>query len=191
LLYVDQPIGTGFSKGGLHDVKSEKEVAEDMGIMLQGWLKENPKFAGRDFYITGESYAGHYVPAIAHYLLSSGIELDLKLKAIGIGNGLTDPYEQYPMYAKFSYENGLIGKKDDEFLNFAFKICQAFIYGSNHYTEVLEVPAMELCQLMADSVIGLPTNPKFNVYDIREECSSPPLCYDFSQADTFLNSKDV
>jgi len=166
-----------------------------MGIMLQGWLKQNPEFAGRDFYITGESYAGHYVPAIAHYLLSSGIDLDLNLKAIGIGNGLTDPYEQYPAYASFSYENNLIDKAGDEFLEFSMKICQGLIYGANHYTELLEVPAMELCQLAADSVItpkgGLPTHPKFNVYDIREPCDDPPLCYDFSQADTFLNSKDV
>jgi len=27
LLYVDQPIGTGFSKGGLHDPRTETEVA--------------------------------------------------------------------------------------------------------------------------------------------------------------------
>ena len=39
LLYVDQPIGTGYSQGGTHDVRTEKEVAADMGIMLQGWLK--------------------------------------------------------------------------------------------------------------------------------------------------------
>ena len=39
LLYVDQPIGTGFSKGGVHDVKSEKGVAEDMAAMLRGFLE--------------------------------------------------------------------------------------------------------------------------------------------------------
>ena len=38
LLYVDQPIGTGYSKGGLHDAKSEKEVAQDMAIMLKGFV---------------------------------------------------------------------------------------------------------------------------------------------------------
>lgn len=30
------------------------------------------------------------------------------------------------------------------------------------------------------SVLGNPLNPKFNVYDIRDKCSHPPLCYDFS-----------
>ena len=82
-----------------------------MAVMLKGFLEQNPEYNGRDFYITGESYAGHYVPAIAYYLLSNDTGVNLNLKAIGIGNGLTDPYEQYPEYAKFSYENNLIDKK--------------------------------------------------------------------------------
>jgi len=39
--------------------------------------------------------------------------------------------------------------------------------------------------------LGIPTNPKFNVYDIREPCGTPPLCYDFSTSDEFLNRDDV
>jgi len=34
LLYVDQPIGTGFSHGGIHDVRNEDEVANDLAILL-------------------------------------------------------------------------------------------------------------------------------------------------------------
>lgn len=104
-------------------MRSEKEVAEDMAIMLRGFLEQNPQYAGRDFFITGESYAGHYVPAIAHYLLETATDVNLNLKAIGIGNGLTDPYEQYPQYATFSYENNLIDKKEDELLTFGMGLC--------------------------------------------------------------------
>lgn len=40
LLYVDQPIGTGFSKGSaLNDARSEKDVAEDMAIFLKGFVE--------------------------------------------------------------------------------------------------------------------------------------------------------
>lgn len=42
LLYVDQPVGTGFSQGGLHDARSEEEVAADMAVMLRGFLEQNP-----------------------------------------------------------------------------------------------------------------------------------------------------
>jgi len=99
--------------------------------MLRGFLVQNPEFEGRDFYITGESYAGHYVPAIAYYLANTATDVNLKLKGIAIGNGLTDPYQQYPAYAKFSYENGLISKAWEEVLNGGFKACQALIYESN------------------------------------------------------------
>ena len=192
LLYVDQPIGTGFSKGGIHDARSETEVAEDMAQMLRGFLEQNPEFEGRDFYITGESYAGHYVPAISYYLVNNATDVNLNLKGMAIGNGLTDPYEQYPQYAKFSYENGLISKKWEDVLNGGFKACQALIYESQQKGgRILDVAALEYCQILADTCIGNPMSPKFNVYDIRIPCDTPPLCYDFSQSDAFLNRDDV
>ncbi len=39
--------------------------------------------------------------------------------------------------------------------------------------------------------LGNPINPRFNVYDIRQPCDKPPLCYDFSASDNFLNRADV
>lgn len=36
-----------------------------------------------------------------------------------------------------------------------------------------------------------PLKPRFNVYDIREKCEHPPLCYDFSLVDKFLARDDV
>jgi carboxypeptidase C (cathepsin A) len=127
LLYVDQPIGTGFSAGGVFDVRNETQVAEDVAALLKGFLEQNPEYVGRDFYITGESYAGHYVPAIAYYLLNTDTTVQLNLKGIAIGNGLTDPFQQYPAYAKFSYENNLISKEWRDVLDGGFKACQALI----------------------------------------------------------------
>lgn len=192
---MDQPIGTGYSKGSAkHDTRNEKEVAADMATMLKGFVEQNPEYENRDFFITGESYAGHYVPAIAYELLTAATDVKLNLKGIAIGNGLTDPFAQYPAYAKFSYENNLISKTWDEVLNGGFKACDGLIYESQHkYKDnaKVQVAALEFCQILADSVIGNPLHPKFNVYDIREPCSSPPLCYDFSQSDTLLNNADA
>ena len=192
LLYVDQPIGTGFSHGGKHDVRNETEVAEDAAILLRGFLEQNPEYKGRDFYITGESYAGHYVPAIAYYLLNEATDIDLNLKSIAIGNGLTDPFHQYPAYAPFSYENNLIGKEKFHVLEGGFKACQALIYESESGPEAgvkLEVAALEFCSLLMETIIGNPA--KFNSYDIRIPCEKPPLCYDFSQSDDLLNQESV
>jgi len=50
---------------------NEDEVAANLGLFLEGFLSQNPEFEGRDFYITGESYAGHYIPAISYYIVNN------------------------------------------------------------------------------------------------------------------------
>lgn len=58
--------------------------------------------------MTGESYAGHYIPAISAYIKKQN-NPDLNLTGFAIGNGWTDPYLQYPAYNVFAEENNLIG----------------------------------------------------------------------------------
>ncbi|KAL2557447.1 Serine carboxypeptidase-like 47 [Forsythia ovata] len=67
LIYVDQPIGTGFSYSSHSDDirHSEDGVSNDLYDFLQAFFKEHPQYVKNDFYITGESYAGHYIPALA------------------------------------------------------------------------------------------------------------------------------
>jgi hypothetical protein len=45
--------------------------------------------------------------------------------------------------------------------------------------------------LLVETVLGNPLKPKFNVYDIRIPCAEPPLCYDFANADVYLNMPDI
>lgn len=61
------------------------------------------------------------------------------MKGIAIGDGLVDPYNQYPAYATFSYENGLIGKVEYETLVAGFKVCQEAIKLKT------SIVAMEIC----------------------------------------------
>ena len=125
LLYVDQPIGTGFSHAALPDLDvNEDEVAANMAEFMIGFLEKYPQFKGRDFYITGESYAGHYIPAVSyHFIFDVPDKLNITFKGLAIGNGLVDPYLQYPEYAVFAYENKLIGEAEYKILNATFKEC--------------------------------------------------------------------
>jgi len=50
---------------------------------------------------------------------------------------------------------------------------------------------MDICQIPVDVILGNPIKPRFNVYDIREKCEKPPLCYDLSNADKLLNTASV
>lgn len=100
VMWVDQPEGVGFSTG--LGTRNEAGVAANMYTFLTNFFSEFPQYRTTDFYIFGESYAGHYVPAIAHKLWAENKNAEasnkIPLKGIAIGNGLTDPEEQYKWY---------------------------------------------------------------------------------------------
>merc|ERR1712054_734902 len=69
ILYIDQPVGTGFSYNSNPldiGVTNEHEMGLDMWEFFQHFFSAHPKYAKLRFFITGESYAGHYIPALAH-----------------------------------------------------------------------------------------------------------------------------
>ncbi|EDL88126.1 similar to Probable serine carboxypeptidase CPVL precursor (Carboxypeptidase, vitellogenic-like) (Vitellogenic carboxypeptidase-like protein) (VCP-like protein) [Rattus norvegicus] len=95
MLYIDNPVGTGFSftdhiQGYAID---EDDVAQDLYSALVQFFKLFPEYAKNDFYITGESYAGKYVPAIAYYIhsLNPVRRFKIRLKGIALGDAYTDP----------------------------------------------------------------------------------------------------
>lgn len=71
LLFVDQPLGTGFSRTNhsSHYATNEDMVAKTFYKFLVTFMEKHPSLKGREFYITGESYAGHYIPAITAYIV--------------------------------------------------------------------------------------------------------------------------
>jgi carboxypeptidase D len=67
MLYVDQPVGTGFSIGTI-TAKSQLDVSK----AFLSWFKNFETTFGitnHKIFITGESYAGRYVPYIAAGML--------------------------------------------------------------------------------------------------------------------------
>merc|ERR1719217_1724230 len=83
VMWVDQPPGTGFSKGVWDH--NEDGVAEDMYQFLQALFKAMPKYNTR-FFVTGESYAGHYIPAVTHRIFEGNSKLqdgDVKINLKG------------------------------------------------------------------------------------------------------------
>ena len=66
MIFVDQPIGTGFSWSDHKEdvVYDERTVVQDMWSFLGLFMGWKPQFNDNPLFITGESYAGHYVPAV-------------------------------------------------------------------------------------------------------------------------------
>jgi len=183
LLYVDQPVGTGFSYADhVEDyVVDETQIANDMYTFLLEFFQMYPQYAELDFYITGESYAGHYIPAIAYRIVTGNqndTKFQIKLKGVAIGNGWVDPLIQYGAYADYMYDNGMIGEITWGAMQPLYETCKLLIESG-----VWEL-AMTDCNLIIAAIRLAAGN--FNVYDIRANCTYFPLCYDFSNADKFL-----
>ena len=60
--------------------------------------------------LLGESYAGHYIPAISHYIWEKNQEengeFKIPLKGLAIGNGLTNTEIQYTTYPDMALDGG-------------------------------------------------------------------------------------
>jgi len=201
LLFVDQPVDTGYSYSNNDKdmVHSEVEVAQDMYNFIQEFLELHPELEGRDFYVTGESYAGHYVPAITFKIVSEngkGNRKNINIQGMAIGNGLVDPAVQYPAYAQYSYDNGLIDKDLKDKIDQVYPVCETLINACKLFKPAC-LMAVEECQLsvvmpLMNAIAQHQFNgTQMNPYDIRIPCDVPPLCYDFSHDDSFLQSPET
>jgi len=129
MLFIDQPIGVGYSSAGsLRVPRNELQVGNDLYRGLQDFYKKFPSYQNRSLIATGESYAGKYVPSIAHYILQADAiangyigDIDhpralpknveapvFKLGGIAIGNGFTDAETQTVWQAQIAWSMGLI-----------------------------------------------------------------------------------
>ena len=68
MIYIDQPVGTGFSYGEPL-LTTMTEAADEFVYFLTQLFTMYPDFVGKDLYFAGESYAGKYVPAYSYAML--------------------------------------------------------------------------------------------------------------------------
>ncbi|CAE7154371.1 unnamed protein product [Rhizoctonia solani] len=61
VLWVEQPVGTGFSQG-VPNITNEDELAAQFAGFLGQFLEVFSELKGKNFYAAGESYAGFYIP---------------------------------------------------------------------------------------------------------------------------------
>ncbi|KAB2075610.1 hypothetical protein ES319_A07G234300v1 [Gossypium barbadense] len=96
MLYLESPIGVGFSYSNTSKDYidwNDTQTAEDNYRFILKWLEEFPQFKDCDFFLAGESYAGHYIPQLAALLVEHNKNPNVEpvnLKAIALGNPLLD-----------------------------------------------------------------------------------------------------
>ena len=90
IVYVDQPAGTGFSPGP-STVTNDVEVSEQF---MDFWKNFLDTFGMQNYsvYLSGESYAGQYIPYIADAMLSANDTMYFNVKGIQINDPAINDY---------------------------------------------------------------------------------------------------
>lgn len=85
--WIDQPVGVGYSTADANGyVADEEQVGADFMGFLANLVKVFPSLATRPLHLTGESYAGYYIPYImkAYFGMKNP---PVKITKIAIGDG--------------------------------------------------------------------------------------------------------
>ncbi|OEL23121.1 Serine carboxypeptidase-like 34 [Dichanthelium oligosanthes] len=97
LLFLDSPAGVGFSYTNTSfekDPPGDNSTAHGSYTFLVRWFQRFPQHKAKEFYIAGESYAGHYVPQLAKIIVEenkmASKENYINFKGILIGNAYMD-----------------------------------------------------------------------------------------------------
>ncbi|XP_011008261.1 PREDICTED: serine carboxypeptidase-like 40 [Populus euphratica] len=116
VLFVESPAGVGFSySNSTWRTNGDRQTAAENYRFLVNWLGRFPEYKNRDFYIAGESYAGHYAPQLAQTVLHHNKKANttiVNLKGVLIGNAAIDDetdnqgmYDFFGTHALISYDN--------------------------------------------------------------------------------------
>ncbi|KAF7713196.1 Carboxypeptidase [Penicillium ucsense] len=89
VLYVDQPVGAGFSTASYpYPVRNNEMVVADFVAWLDGFLTQFPHLTSKKVHLMGESYAGIYIPYFADALLKSkNVSRSLDIRSLSLGDG--------------------------------------------------------------------------------------------------------
>ncbi|KAK1584817.1 serine carboxypeptidase [Colletotrichum navitas] len=174
LLFVDNPVGTGFSfvdtNSYLHELT---EMADQFVQFLEKWFAMFPEYEHDDLYISGESYAGQHIPYIAKHILERnkkpGVKTPWQLKGLLMGNAWISPRDQYDAYLKYAYEKKLIEKGSPVALQLEqqWRICRTALA----VTSTVDFPECELVlQKLLEQTAKVNAKGErecINMYDIR------------------------
>ncbi|KAL6844877.1 hypothetical protein ACP4OV_025536 [Aristida adscensionis] len=116
VIFLESPAGVGFSSSrnaSDYATVGDRRTAEDAYVFLVKWLERFPEYDGREFYIAGESYSGHYVPELATVITAmnglGGRQTPMiNLRGIFVGNPYLDNEMNRKGGLEFLWSHGVI-----------------------------------------------------------------------------------
>ncbi|KAK7256190.1 hypothetical protein RIF29_29628 [Crotalaria pallida] len=175
IIYLDSPAGVGFSYSKTQsDYKTgDFKTASDSHAFLLKWFELYPEFLSNPLFLSGESFAGVYVPTLAHEIvkgIDAGAKPKLNFKGYMIGNGVADVKFDGNAIVPFAHGMALIS---DQIYEEVKKQCNGKYYG----------PVSKKCKSMLSKVDKAIDG--LNIYDTLEPCYHSPE----AQVNTTFNNR--
>ncbi|KAJ3084102.1 Cell death protease [Quaeritorhiza haematococci] len=106
ILYVDQPVGTGYSFTNVGAIpNNEIQVSDMMYKFIRRFLYIFDELQNHDLILSGESFAGQYIPYLARTIIQRntfsrwfGYNGYIRLAALSIASPWSDPSRMYVSY---------------------------------------------------------------------------------------------
>jgi carboxypeptidase D len=192
MLFVEQPIGVGYTQG-TPNITNEVELGLEFIGFYQNFVDA---FAldGVTTYITGESYAGYYVPYVADAFITAADDKYYKLGGVAINDPIIGDgtiQQQVVIYPYIEYWNNLMNINQSylDALRWTHEYCNYSSYLDEYFTfpppsgafPVLPDPYADTdpnsnytCDIFDYAYYAaLLANPCFNIYHITDMCPHP------------------
>uniref|UniRef100_A0A0E0LP94 Carboxypeptidase n=1 Tax=Oryza punctata TaxID=4537 RepID=A0A0E0LP94_ORYPU len=199
VMFLESPIGVGFSYSNTtadYSRMGDNSTAEDAYKFLVNWMERFPEYKGRDFYLAGESYAGHYVPQLAHTILrhsaaaGKSSSSPINLKGIMIGNAVINDWTDTKGMYDFFWTHALISDEANDGItkhcNFtdgaaANQLCDDATSLADECLQDIDIYNIYAPNCQSPGLVSPPVTPSIESFD---------PCTDY-YVEAYLNNPDV
>uniref|UniRef100_A0ACD5U5B0 Uncharacterized protein n=1 Tax=Avena sativa TaxID=4498 RepID=A0ACD5U5B0_AVESA len=211
LLFLDSPAGVGFSYTNTSfetDPPGDNSTAHGSYAFLVGWFQRFPQHKMKEFYIAGESYAGHYIPQLANVIVEenkkASTENYINFKGILIGNAYMDGDTDLQGIVDSAWHHAIISDTlYSSFLrscNFSMEIlsqeCDAALDEFNALYDLIDIYSLytPYCDLGYPALNGSSSSAQLGRTNGRFDLLKMPMGFDpctQTYATEYLNREDV
>ncbi|EGY16142.1 carboxypeptidase cpdS [Verticillium dahliae VdLs.17] len=187
VIWIEQPVGVGYSQG-IPSITNEVELGQQFIGFWRNFI-ETFDLHGVTTYITGESYAGYYVPYIADAFITAADDTYYKLGGVAINDpilGDSTLHQQAVIFPFIEYWQNLFYLNDSylDALRWTHESCNYSTYLDTYGTfppppgpfPVLDDPYADMSGNYTCDIFDLAyqaaieQNPCFNIYHITDTC---------------------
>ncbi|GAB6028846.1 hypothetical protein CHUAL_004650 [Chamberlinius hualienensis] len=190
LLFIDAPVGTGFSFTENEDgyACNSSDVAQQIFTSLMQFFKVFPEYLNNDLYLAAESYAARYTATLSYRIYYENPYLECPLNIKGVIN--ISPEFDYRYMINISsqlFSFGLLSESE----------CEVFQKQESEVAHLLNLKAYGTAMSAFNSLILGQFWPTLTTYqtltglESYKNIDQPYNSYNYSDVVTFLNRPDI